>query len=179
MNSQAGIHLDTSDRPLCAAAPDISGLRSSLVGQSHLPPVGKSQVLHSLGTGKSLHSDNGENFHRLTAMGISEAHLGFCSRGQASPAVCSELWLVTAHLQQHTCRHGTFPSGFIARYSLVRCFFLPRDVTCSSMGSAVHLHGAEYDALHLSSYISWQDETIMLREISSYALSSCLHACMP
>ena len=86
---------------------------------------------------------------------------------------------MTARLQQHTWRHGTFPSGSIARYSLLRCFFLPRDVTCSLMGSAVHLHGAEHGALHLSSYISWKNETRLLRKFSSYALSSCLHACMP
>ena len=57
---------------------------------------------------------------------------------------------MTVCLQQHTWRHGTFPSGSIAKYSLLRCFFLPRDVTCSLMASPVHLHVPEYGALRAS-----------------------------
>ena len=93
--------------------------------------------------------------------------------------MCRELWLVTARLQQHTWRHGTFPSGSIARYSLLRCFFLPRDVTCSSMGSAVHLDVAEHNALHLSSDMRWLDKASLLRGLLIHAMSSCLHARMP
>lgn len=110
-------HLDTSGLQHGASVLGTSKSLSSLAAHSHVPPavIQKEWVARSIGT-------------------CGTAGNAVQAANQAS--LCAGL----TEIVSLTFRQGTFPRGFMDRYSSLRCFFLCRATGLSSTGRFAHLH---------------------------------------